>query len=82
MPLENGIQVSFSDGMYTSGGYWLIPARTAVGKQASFTFYVNGQVVSEQTLTEFSSGTSGVYFEAVSPDPISFDLDNLLLRAP
>jgi len=27
--LENGIQVSFSDGTYNAGDYWLIPARTA-----------------------------------------------------
>jgi hypothetical protein len=29
IPLENGIQVSFSDGSYNAGDYWLIPARTA-----------------------------------------------------
>ncbi|HEX3359160.1 MAG TPA: DUF6519 domain-containing protein [Tepidisphaeraceae bacterium] len=30
--LENGIQVQFAPGTYTSGDYWLIPARTATGQ--------------------------------------------------
>jgi len=30
--LENGIQVQFTAGEYTSGDYWLIPARTATGQ--------------------------------------------------
>ncbi len=29
--LEGGIQVTFADGFYRSGDYWLIPARTFVG---------------------------------------------------
>jgi hypothetical protein len=29
--LESGIQVNFSTGLYHSGDYWLIPARTATG---------------------------------------------------
>ena len=29
--IENGIQVTFTTGMYNSGDYWLIPARTASG---------------------------------------------------
>jgi hypothetical protein len=29
--LEGGIQVRFSDGLYNTGDYWLIPARTATG---------------------------------------------------
>jgi Family of unknown function (DUF6519) len=32
LPLENGIQVSFTDGTFTSGDYWTIPARTATGQ--------------------------------------------------
>jgi hypothetical protein len=31
MPLENGIQVTFSEGTYKTGAYWEIPARTATG---------------------------------------------------
>ncbi|HEX2746111.1 MAG TPA: DUF6519 domain-containing protein [Streptosporangiaceae bacterium] len=31
-PLENGIQVTFSNGTYGSGDYWTIPARTASGQ--------------------------------------------------
>jgi hypothetical protein len=30
--LEDGIQVSFSEGTYRAGDYWLIPARTATGE--------------------------------------------------
>ncbi|MEM9218817.1 MAG: DUF6519 domain-containing protein [Cyanobacteria bacterium P01_F01_bin.150] len=30
--LEGGIQVQFSDGIYKTGDYWLIPARTAIGQ--------------------------------------------------
>lgn len=30
--LENGIQVSFREGTYNAGDYWLIPARTATGE--------------------------------------------------
>ena len=30
--LEEGVQVSFEDGDYKAGDYWLIPARTATGK--------------------------------------------------
>lgn len=30
--LEDGVQVMFSEGMYRSGDYWLIPARTATGE--------------------------------------------------
>lgn len=30
LPLENGIEVEFSDGSYRTGDYWLIPARTAI----------------------------------------------------
>jgi hypothetical protein len=30
--IESGIQVQFSAGSYTTGDYWLIPARTASGK--------------------------------------------------
>ena len=30
--LENGIEVSFTDGTYHSGDYWTIPARTASGQ--------------------------------------------------
>ena len=29
--LEDGVEVSFSDGAYKAGDYWLIPARTATG---------------------------------------------------
>jgi hypothetical protein len=32
IPLENGIQVQFTAGVYESGDYWLIPARTATGQ--------------------------------------------------
>jgi hypothetical protein len=32
MPLEDGINVQFSDGAYHAGDYWLIPARTATGE--------------------------------------------------
>ncbi len=53
-----------------------------LGKQSDFTFYVNGQVVSKQTLSEFSSGTAGLYIEAGSTETAGFDFDNLLLRAP
>jgi hypothetical protein len=31
IPLENGIEVTFSKGAYQSGDYWTIPARTADG---------------------------------------------------
>jgi hypothetical protein len=31
-PLENGIEVQFTNGKYVSGDYWLIPARTAKGE--------------------------------------------------
>jgi len=31
IPLENGIEVEFTQGQYASGDYWLIPARTATG---------------------------------------------------
>jgi len=31
IPLEGGIQVTFSDGVYREGDYWFIPARTFVG---------------------------------------------------
>ena len=31
MDLEDGLQVSFSEGTYRSGDYWLIPARTGTG---------------------------------------------------
>lgn len=33
MPLEDGIEVQFSDGTYRSGDYWLIPARTAISSE-------------------------------------------------
>jgi hypothetical protein len=33
--LENGVQVSFSEGTYDTGDYWLIPARTATADQRS-----------------------------------------------
>jgi len=32
LPLEGGIEVQFSNGMYKTGDYWLIPARTATGE--------------------------------------------------
>lgn len=32
LTLENGIQIQFTAGNYTSGDYWLIPARTASGQ--------------------------------------------------
>ena len=32
IPLENGIQVDFSNGEFQSGDFWLIPARTANGQ--------------------------------------------------
>lgn len=32
VPLENGIEVEFTQGQYASGDYWLIPARTATGE--------------------------------------------------
>ncbi len=32
IPLENGIQLQFTAGVYESGDYWLIPARTATGQ--------------------------------------------------
>ncbi len=35
--LEDGIQVSFSEGNYQAGDYWLIPARTATGEVECFT---------------------------------------------
>jgi hypothetical protein len=35
--LENGVQVSFSDGTYDTGDYWLIPARTATADERSGT---------------------------------------------
>ncbi len=31
LPLEDGIEVQFSKGTYSTGDYWLIPARTATG---------------------------------------------------
>lgn len=31
IPLENGIEICFSEGNYRSGDYWTIPARTATG---------------------------------------------------
>lgn len=31
IPLENGVQVKFEGGSYTSGDYWLIPARVDTG---------------------------------------------------
>lgn len=31
MPLESGIQVSFTEGSYARGAYWQVPARTATG---------------------------------------------------
>jgi len=31
LPLEDGIEVQFSKGTYSTGDYWLIPARTAIG---------------------------------------------------
>jgi hypothetical protein len=30
MDIENGVQVQFSNGTYTAGDYWMIPARTAI----------------------------------------------------
>jgi len=35
--LEDGVQVSFSDGTYQTGDYWLIPARTATADERSGT---------------------------------------------
>jgi hypothetical protein len=35
--LENGVQVSFSDGTYDAGDHWLIPARTATTDERSGT---------------------------------------------
>ncbi len=35
--LENGVQLSFSDGTYDTGDYWLIPARTATADERSGT---------------------------------------------
>jgi hypothetical protein len=35
--LEDGVQVSFSDGTYKTGDYWLIPARTATADERSGT---------------------------------------------
>jgi hypothetical protein len=35
--LENGVEVSFSDGTYETGDYWLIPARTATSDEHSGT---------------------------------------------
>lgn len=35
--LEDGVQVSFSDGTYETGDYWLIPARTATADERSGT---------------------------------------------
>ena len=32
VPLENGIEVQFTNGKYVAGDYWLIPARTATGE--------------------------------------------------
>ena len=32
IPLENGIEVNFTDGQFQSGDYWTIPARTADGQ--------------------------------------------------
>lgn len=32
IPLEGGIEVQFSEGIYHTGDYWLIPARTATGE--------------------------------------------------
>lgn len=32
LALENGIQVNFSTGVYQTGDYWMIPARTATGQ--------------------------------------------------
>jgi len=32
IPLENGVQVQFSAGSYSTGDYWLIPARTVTGE--------------------------------------------------
>jgi len=32
LPLEDGIEVQFSDGNYKTGDYWLIPGRTATGE--------------------------------------------------
>jgi len=29
--LEDGVEIEFADGLYTTGDYWLIPARTATG---------------------------------------------------
>jgi hypothetical protein len=31
LPLEDGVEVQFSGGPFTTGDYWLIPARTATG---------------------------------------------------
>lgn len=31
IPLENGVEVKFSDGTYKTGDYWVIPARTNTG---------------------------------------------------
>ena len=30
-PLEDGVEIKFTDGVYREGDYWLIPARTAIG---------------------------------------------------
>lgn len=30
LPLEDGVEIRFEDGDYSSGDYWLIPARTAI----------------------------------------------------
>ncbi|MFN2466987.1 MAG: DUF6519 domain-containing protein [Gaiellaceae bacterium] len=35
--LEDGVQISFSDGTYRTGDYWLIPARTATADERSGT---------------------------------------------
>jgi hypothetical protein len=32
IPLENGVQVQFTAGSYSTGDYWLIPARTVTGE--------------------------------------------------
>jgi hypothetical protein len=32
LPLEDGIEVSFAEGTYKTGDYWLIPGRTATGE--------------------------------------------------
>jgi len=49
VPLENGVLVQFTNGVYRAGDYWLIPARTAIGSASGVDWPLVGGVPQAQT---------------------------------